>query len=541
MSHCLICNTITEYSDLHSLCDKDHEENLKDALISDKLVEDNLYSRKESQKDTVLKDSTETEENDNEWIEVGKKKGKVIIETSVTTNESQRSHVAPNKFFCTACSEYISTLRRPRHYMTEKHVFNSKSKHHYLMTEIENELFCIVCDVKITNDIRNVKKHVYEMAHVKKYNQILAENKIKQLTGIFYCEPCDKVILFKHELRHINEKSHQTKCFSDEYSMSEDETIEKENDEMPIDYFHCDVCNIKVPNYERNIQEHMKGKKHASNVERTNPTSDNDDDVSVQSVQSVPKTVSKIHYLMENTKFSSFLNCKVCNVNLLHDETWVRDHLASVKHKINYKKLLKDNHLVLKKDNCYCNVCRIPIGIKNELMHVGGKKHNRMLQENLELLSSSSVSKPSAVIDSKVSTDKQNLLPLSRFNVKCLNNIDTPSVSNANDINNIDNISMSNAKAINDIDKPSVSSAKDVNNKDMSSSDSNALSKIENPDIEPEMLALLEPTHNPKEVVCKICKVTVPFNVYNVTTHIDGMKHKLAQEALLEEEEAKID
>ncbi|XP_045783463.1 uncharacterized protein LOC123879662 isoform X2 [Maniola jurtina] len=536
LSHCVLCNTITEYSDLHSLCDKDHEGNLKDALISDKLVEDNLYSRKESQKDTVLKDSKETEENDNEWIEVTKRKGRVDIEKSVPTIDSQASSVASNQFFCTACNEYISTFRRSRHYTTAKHVSNSKYKYHYLTTEIENELFCRICDVKITND----KKHVYGMAHIKKYNQILAVNKIKQLEGnVIFCEPCDQVILFKHELTHINKKSHQARCFGGAYSPSEDEENEKEYEKMAIDYYHCDVCNVKVPNYERNIQEHMKGRSHSANVKKTNPTSDTDDENSNNS--DIPKAVSKIHYQMENTKFSSFLNCKVCKVILLRDETWVRDHIASVKHKRNYIKLLKDNHLVLKKDDCYCNACRISIGIGSELSHASGKKHNRMLTQYLELLNAGSVSDPSAVIDSKVSTDNQNVSNhnmdiLSKFNAKYLINMDTPSVSNANDLNDIDKPSVSNAKYVNNIDKPSVSNAKDVNNIDMSSSDNNSLPKIENPDIEPEMLALLQPTQNPKEVICKICKVVVPFNAYNVTTHMNGMKHKLAQE-----EEAEID
>ncbi|XP_034838838.2 putative histone-lysine N-methyltransferase 1 [Maniola hyperantus] len=592
-SHCVICNMITEYSDLHSLCDEDHEKNLKDALISDKFVEENLHSRKKTQKDTVLKDTTETEENDDKWIEVNKKKKGFSFtfasQNSVTTNESQGSSVAPNKFFCKACNEYISTLSHAQHYATTKHVFNSKSKYHYLMTEIENELFCIVCDVKVTNVVKDVKKHVYEMAHIKKYNQILAENKIKQLKDIFYCDPCDEVILFRRELIHIKEKSHQAKCFSDGYSVSEDEEIEKENYKMPIDCFHCDVCNVNVANYERNIQEHMNGKKHASNVKRSNPTSDTDDNDS-----DIPKRVSNIHYLMENTKFSTLLNCKVCKVVLLHNETWVRDHLASSKHKVNYKKLLKDNHLVLKKDNCYCNVCSISIGFKSELIHIGGKKHNRMVMQNLELLSS--VSDPSAVIDSKVSTDNQNVSnhnmdtpsvfnakdinniekpsvsnakninnidkPLvsnvedvnttdepSVSNAKYVNNVDKPSVSNSKDVNNMDKPSVSNAKYLNNIDKPSVtdakylnsidkpsvSNAKDVNNTDMSTSDNKLLLHIEHPDIELEMLVLLLPTSNPKEVICKICEVTVPFNKHNVTTHMNGIKHKLAQKASLEE------
>ncbi|CAH2242095.1 jg26226 [Pararge aegeria aegeria] len=387
LTHCLICNTITENSDLHSLCDKDHWKYLKEALISDKLVEE-LPSCKESHFywDKPFKDLNLDKYNNINMISNANEIQKTYINNeekwsifdmeSIQTKRIQEPSVMPNKLFCTACNEYISSFRK--HNKTKKHVFhvNSKSKHHYLMRVTENALKCIVCDVKVTDNDEYILKHVLENDHSQKYNQLLKDNKMKRVNkDIFYCKVCDEIILFKNELIHMNAKSHLAKCFTDEHMFKADDKNSDDDVKVSTEYYYCNVCDVKVPNYGHNIEEHLTGRSHCSKVEKSDPTSDVNKDKQNE--------VAKIHYQMEPTEYSNILNCRVCQANVSHNELAISKHLMHISHMENYKIFLKDNYLVLTQENCFCIICKVDVGIKSEILHVLGKKHNKNMTQML--------------------------------------------------------------------------------------------------------------------------------------------------------------
>nr|XP_026487095.1 uncharacterized protein LOC113394112 [Vanessa tameamea] len=221
--HCLVCNAIIECTDLHSLCNTDHSNNLQNLLISDKVNE--LHTKSDTNADfkvnetvsepirlynDVLKSIPSNNPKDNNVIDSN-------VDTNINNNnnnideiQSSNDDEVKRKRFCDA-NLSISTKKLKKHEKTMKHIFNTMTDSHYLLKIVDvNILQCKVCKVDILNHYDDIDNHFSHADHVNNYDKLLNTNSIRKIDKMtYYCTNCNVPILFKNEYLHTESREHR--------------------------------------------------------------------------------------------------------------------------------------------------------------------------------------------------------------------------------------------------------------------------------------------------------------------------------------------
>ncbi|CAG9790431.1 unnamed protein product [Diatraea saccharalis] len=116
--------------------------------------------------------------------------------------------------------------------------------------DITNVRFkCNVCNTYV--DVSQSKSHVESASHHTKLYSMLSSNNIEEEDDKYVCNVCSVIIENKKELKHVTTQFHIKQLSA---------------------VYYCPICDVRVPNNEKNIKSHEQGYNHQMNL------ADSDDD-----------------------------------------------------------------------------------------------------------------------------------------------------------------------------------------------------------------------------------------------------------------------
>ncbi|CAG9790432.1 unnamed protein product [Diatraea saccharalis] len=149
--------------------------------------------------------------------------------------------------------------------------------------------------------------------------------------------------------------------------------------------FICEVCDVHVPKFNKNVLEHMRGVKHTANFEsllNSNKIIKYDDnyyDCKVCDrfilVKSVLDHIDSLKHKSQKSEPKLF--CKLCNVSIDDHPNIVKDHKNSDCHKMKLAELYTHRHLQINNGavTYKCNVCDIYIDVSQAKSHIESVSH----------------------------------------------------------------------------------------------------------------------------------------------------------------------
>ncbi|XP_047543066.1 uncharacterized protein LOC125075368 [Vanessa atalanta] len=395
--HCLVCNAIIECTDLHTLCNTDHSNNLQNLLISDKVneihnesdtnadfrVNETVSERKLLYND-VLKSIPSNEPKNNNAIVS-------YIDTNINNNideiQSTINDETNRKRFCDACNVSISTKKMKKHENTMKHIFNTMTDSHYLLKIVDvNLLRCKVCEVDVRNHYDDIDNHFSHADHVNNYDKLLNANSIIKIDKItYYCAKCNVSILFKNEFLHIESREHKIQSNLDvkPNMIREIDETENRNDtiDKPAVEPETNVGEIVEPKVNTTVEQ----TKNVSNI--VDPAADvckivePDTNVSksVKPVTNVTTTIEQTNNVAEIVK-------PVTNVSQIVES------IPSCSNVDNSEKNVKTVTNINKAETIgnaddpnyyFCHVCqvKVPNNYHNIKVHTEGRPHKKNLDQ----------------------------------------------------------------------------------------------------------------------------------------------------------------
>ncbi|XP_046976067.1 uncharacterized protein LOC124542177 [Vanessa cardui] len=297
--HCVVCNTIIDGTDIHTLCDTDHSDNLKNLLISDKINE--IHNISDTNSESRVNDTVTPKLLYNDVLKSipsnNSNANNVISNIEVNNTQSSSNEDTNRKRFCDACNVSISVKKIKKHESTMKHVLNTMSDNHYLLKIVDvNILRCKVCDVDVKNHYDDIDNHFSNADHVNRYDSLLNLNSIKRIDEMrFYCANCDVTILFKNEYLHVDSKEHKIK------SQIEVKSVITENrkvGQIDEEIVPATVRVIVVPNVDR-VEEATNFSKIVDSVENGKPVTNVNYTVEQKSVGNIIDRVANLSKALE--------------------------------------------------------------------------------------------------------------------------------------------------------------------------------------------------------------------------------------------------
>jgi hypothetical protein len=224
----------------------------------------------------------------------------------------------------------------------------------------------VFCGVHIPKANRCIEQHTNGAKH-KDNVELMKANGVRYNNDTLFCKPCKMALSLEDSvLKHIESDGHSNWIAAME-DLTDGEFINMEpfltSDEDDV---HCEVCRLSFHCSLQNIEAHVNGINHRTNItERLKPMNgifpvDNDDEVW----------------------------CKVCNVYIDNTARSILDHIddddqhmqwfASIEDITHEQSVTFESYLVNEFDlNAYCNKCHveIPCNIQSLENHVTSENH----------------------------------------------------------------------------------------------------------------------------------------------------------------------
>nr|XP_049695692.1 uncharacterized protein LOC126054343 isoform X1 [Helicoverpa armigera] len=212
-----------------------------------------------------------------------------------------------------------------------------------LLSFKDNKVKCIICDMTLNYNDRNVVKHMKSVAHVKRIEDKKMADDMQEKAGeiqsssdenefgVKNCDLCKIAINSKNFDLHKNGKKHQS---------IENDLFQYHGISRVGSKFHCYYCQVNV---EKKYLAHINSEKHTLAFQYKHP---------------IDTTVLTTYG--RDDKFT--------------------DPIA-YRYKRLYENLLKYNNIKKTSDlYFYCNICNSYVDVNNEIVHIYEKKHKLLLQ-----------------------------------------------------------------------------------------------------------------------------------------------------------------
>lgn len=338
-----------------------------------------------------------------------------------------------DKYFCETCKVFLNDPGLLDHDCEE----NRKEKLEITEVKIikdkplpDGHIPCRICKVSFPNQPDIVEKHNNSEGHLENCSKIMEYNRFVDNQDNYFFElttvsesmcsnlsPNTTTKGSKKKKPSIIEvtKSVETQNAL-EIQVPETSTSSGLHDHMEYTEkpgsLYCKVCNVAVPNNSNCVDLHINGIKHENNYNvllRDNKLQDRVDrfycefcetllpksfgikhvftlehkiNMEATASASVQATsVPEAHYLIERLEQTGQLHCKLCKLEFKKPST-VRSHLGSPNHTAIYKNFVEKNHLILKGDTYFCNLCNELLAKNAEYTHVDSKKHKHNMSPN---------------------------------------------------------------------------------------------------------------------------------------------------------------
>ncbi|XP_064076139.1 uncharacterized protein LOC113394112 [Vanessa tameamea] len=281
--HCLVCNAIIECTDLHSLCNTDHSNNLQNLLISDKVNE--LHTKSDTNADFKVNETVSEPirlYNDVlKSIPSNNPKDNNVIDSNVDTNINNNNNNI----------DEIQSKSREHRIQSN---FNVKPKTIREIDETENRNATIdkpavepatnvgeIVEPNVNNTVeqtKNVSNIVDPATDVCKIvepvtNVSISVKPVKKVTT--KVEQTDNVAKIVKPVTNISKIVESIpSCSKVDNSDQNVRTVANINTTEPIgkandpNYYFCPICQVKVPNNCENIKIHTKGRPHKKNLDK---------------------------------------------------------------------------------------------------------------------------------------------------------------------------------------------------------------------------------------------------------------------------------
>ncbi|XP_045456047.1 uncharacterized protein LOC123665856, partial [Melitaea cinxia] len=236
--HCVLCNDyITEY-DLH-VNSTDHLTNFRNKIMYKrrKTVQDNDNCNEDKKYDNSTKcsDVRNSDENKSSTganrntapVNKGTRNSPVpSTSSSVAKNSNKTVKLNPNSYLCTVCQVEVPNnvknitahkkgishnqkLRETKAGNNTK--VEAKTNLHYQMKKTErlNIVTCIVCNVDLIYNDRNIFKHIEGESHESYYIEFCARNLLVPRDKLLYCYACEVIPGPRNEIAHCSGRNHK--------------------------------------------------------------------------------------------------------------------------------------------------------------------------------------------------------------------------------------------------------------------------------------------------------------------------------------------
>lgn len=286
--------------------------------------------------------------------------------------------------FCDIC--LISVPNNERclkiHYEGAAHKHHAQNFDAVVLTNTQNpnELLCKACHVKVPNTYKNTIEHLKGSYHEVNYSAMLEKNKLTKVDGLtFFCGFCKISVAFSGVVDHITKGYHSLFVKSDiqghvlKSAQNTTHNGTNANQAAQKPFHFCDICKVKVPNSDHNINIHEKGQPHMKNMKLKI--------LQLEASSTLSQDALKQNYTVELTKTGE-LHCKVCKVNVSNNINCFNIHTKGAPHKQAYNLLLATHKITKIGNNLHCQACNVFLKQATELTHIENMSHLLKLLAN---------------------------------------------------------------------------------------------------------------------------------------------------------------
>ncbi|XP_053622475.1 uncharacterized protein LOC128682034 [Plodia interpunctella] len=451
---------------------------------------------------------------------------------------------------CLLCKVVITN--KESHMWTDmhmKHVMTPLPDQHCIRQINQTQGHCVICNVLI----KNIESHkVSDLVHKSKLKDArLINETVCQHTRTLVRDTektVPKIIEFHKQINNVHNENTQASVLKRIDNVADHKKL---NNSPNSNVDNNEDAQTLVKHTDRAVP---KPKLQDANTLESNVTNKNDEHID-----------KNVHYLMCKTSSPKALQCIVCVCFVPTQAHNVSDHLQGKNHNKNYEQCLSMNKLRKVKNGFACDYCALHVPDKSEIIHVSSQVHKTNMKSGVKddmiYCELCSVYIDTHNLNSHRFGQKHKEKEISANERK--NAKESPYLASYVEANKnfaqvaatsktVQNAPGNNAKSVDsNATMTTATPSNPASNVQMTSSIKNIKTTSQimpstnnactHADTTQSVLKT-KPHYHLKQsslnsLLCRVCNVSVPNAVDNITTHVNGIKHKQLYEELLKKNE----